>query len=125
MQVNAEGILCAKGEEVNNKIEEVIVSHTKKDYNGASDNWQVNNYQYVFLAMSGTINNEVGDIREGDYFTVKLDERLRPNGIVDEDIVSALILYLTYEDGGNEFLLAVPDYNKSTNNDTIYFYQKY
>ncbi|QGJ85333.1 hypothetical protein [Streptococcus phage phi-SgaBSJ27_rum] len=38
MQVNAEGILCAKGEEVNNKIEGVIVSHTKKDYNGASDN---------------------------------------------------------------------------------------
>ncbi|MDY5730889.1 MAG: hypothetical protein SPL05_05030 [Eubacteriales bacterium] len=38
MQVNAEGILCAKGEEVNNKIEEVVVSHTKKDYNGASDN---------------------------------------------------------------------------------------
>ncbi len=38
MQVNTEGILCAKGEEVNNKIEEVIVSHTKKDYNGASDN---------------------------------------------------------------------------------------
>lgn len=114
MQVNAEGILCAKGEEVNNKIEEIVVSHTKKDYNGASANWQVNNYQYVFLAMSGTINNEAEDIREGDYFTVKLDERLRPNGIVDEDIVSALIPYLTYEDGGNVFLLAVPDYNKST-----------
>ena len=114
MQVNAEGILCAKGEEVNNKIEEVVVSHTKKDYNGASDNWQVNNYQYVFLKMSGTINNEAGNIKEGDYFTVKLDERLRPNGIVDEGIVSALIPYLTFEDNGNEVLLAVPNYNKST-----------
>lgn len=117
------GILCAVGNEVNDKIEDVTITHEKRDYNGASEDWQVNNYQYVFLRMTGVINNESGEIREGDYFTVKLDKKLRPNGIIDEDIVSGLIPYLTYEKDGEVRLLAVPDYNKNTK--TIkYFFTK-
>ena len=116
-------LMCAVGDEVNDKVENVTITHEKRDYNGASADWQVNNYQYVFLRMKGVINNKSGEIREGDYFTVKLDRKLRPNGIVDENDVSGLIPYLTYEKDGEVHMLAVPDYNRNTK--TIkYFFTK-
>lgn len=116
-------LMCAVGDEVNDKVENVTITHEKRDYNGASADWQVNNYQYVFLRMKGVINNKSGEIREGDYFTVKLDGKLRPNGIIDENDVSGLIPYLTYEKDGEVHMLAVPDYNRNTK--TIkYFFTK-
>ncbi|WP_417080781.1 Ig-like domain-containing protein [Mobilibacterium timonense] len=37
------------------------------------------------------MDNQDGQIREGDYFTIELDKKLRPNGITDQSIVSAVL----------------------------------
>lgn len=84
-------MLCGRGRNVNDHVENVTVSHQKRYYNGTSENWQVNNYQYMFISLKGTIDNQDGQIGEGDYFTIELDKKLRPNGITDQSIVSAVL----------------------------------
>lgn len=110
----AESVLCGIGKNVDSSIANVEVSHEKRDYNGQSSDWQVNNYQYLLVTMKGTVDNRDSSIREGDFFTIKLDDRLRPNGIFDEESVSALIPTLTTTVDGSDVVVAVPDYNPTT-----------
>ncbi|MDD7368960.1 MAG: SpaA isopeptide-forming pilin-related protein [Berryella intestinalis] len=110
----AESVLCGVGKNVDNNIANVEVSHEKRDYNGQSSDWQVNNYQYLLVTMKGEVDNRDSSIREGDFFTIKLDDRLRPNGIFDEESVSALIPTLTTTVDGSDVVVAVPDYNPTT-----------
>ena len=52
MEVDAaSSVLCGRGRNVNDQVENVTVSHQKRDCNGASENWQVNNYQYMFISV--------------------------------------------------------------------------
>lgn len=39
MEADAASVLCARGKNVNDQIENVTVSHQKRDYNGSSENW--------------------------------------------------------------------------------------
>lgn len=111
MEVDAaSSVLCARGSNVNDQVENVTVSHQKRDYNGASENWQVNNYQYMFISVKGTIDNQNGRIREGDYFTIELDKKLRPNGITDQSIVSAALPPIIDYSKADEPVVAVPQY---------------
>lgn len=113
MEADAASVLCARGKNVNDQIENVTVSHQKRDYNGSSENWQVNNYQYMFISVKGTIDNQNGKIREGDYFTVELDKKLRPNGITDQRIVQAVLPTIVDESKADEPVVAVPQYIQS------------
>lgn len=111
MEVDAaSSVLCARGKNVNDQVENVTVSHQKRDYNGASENWQVNNYQYMFISVKGTIDNQNGQIREGDYFTIELDKKLRPNGITDQSIVSAALPPIIDYSKADEPVVAIPQY---------------
>lgn len=111
-----ENCYCVDGTNVNEFIKVGSVSHTKRDFNGTSTDWQVNNYQYVYFVIEGAIDNSKQNLQVGDYFTIKLDDKIRPNGIIDERNIAAVLPVISETTASGEVVVyAVPTFNPDTN----------
>ena len=57
-----------------------------------------NNYSFVYVTYLATFPNEDLSLKKGDYFQLKLDKGVRPDGVVDRNVAKGPSIYDYYSD---------------------------
>ncbi|WP_067086919.1 Spy0128 family protein [Streptococcus marmotae] len=117
---------CRVGRDVKDDFTDVMIGHKKWDgekgkeaYSDPSDKkWEINDYQTIHTSFDGTLKNEDGSLKAGDFFTVQLPKETRFEDLLQQNLARAKDIYAK-DDSGE--LVATAHYNPTTNTITYVF----
>lgn len=81
--------------------------------------YQPNNYSFVYVTYLATFPNEDLSLKKGDYFQLKLDKGVRPDGVVDRNVAKGPSIYDYYSDSSDP--IGTTHYDPATNIMTFTF----